>query len=142
MLRVWAIVLATLFAAPAPGFADDKPLHGVALVIGQSDYTGTLPKLTNPRNDAAAMSHLLGELGFSVTTATDDDDSPADWADSQEGLGWALANSGALQKDRDLVQQGRDAMQNAADYYHDQNGAQEYYDDKLAKIDKLLRATS
>src|SRR5258708_39514423 len=56
-----------------PAAADDKPLHGVALVIGQADYTGTLPKLTNPKNDAAAMDKLLGELGFAVTEVVDGD---------------------------------------------------------------------
>ena len=40
-----------------------------------------------------------------------------------------------------MIQQGEDAMQNAADYYQDQNGAADYYDGKLKAIDKLLKAT-
>ena len=73
MRRLWGLAVAALLFALSPALADDKPLHGVALVIGQSDYTGTLPKLENPKNDASAMSQLLGELGFTVTTAVDDD---------------------------------------------------------------------
>ena len=66
-------VFAGALALAGLAHADDKPLRGVALVIGQSDYTGTLPKLANPRNDATAMGKLLGELGFDVTSAFDDD---------------------------------------------------------------------
>lgn len=61
-------VLAICFAGSA--FAADKPLRGVALVIGQSDYAG-LPKLENPKNDARAMDDLLDGLGFDVTRVLD-----------------------------------------------------------------------
>ncbi|HVY43562.1 MAG TPA: caspase family protein [Hyphomicrobiaceae bacterium] len=44
----------------------------MALVIGQSDYRGSLPPLHNPHEDAAAMGALLGALGFDVTTAFDE----------------------------------------------------------------------
>jgi uncharacterized caspase-like protein len=50
--------------------ADDHPLRGVALVIGQSDYSG-LPKLSNPQNDARAIDGLLDGLGFDVTRVLD-----------------------------------------------------------------------
>lgn len=53
--------------------ADEHPLRGVALVIGQSNYSGELPKLANPKNDADAMDGLLGRLGFAVTEVQDGD---------------------------------------------------------------------
>ena len=59
--------------AAAPALAQDHPLRGVALVIGQSDYSGLLPKLTNPKNDARAIDNLLGDLGFDVTRVLDGD---------------------------------------------------------------------
>ncbi|MEP7211179.1 MAG: caspase family protein, partial [Alphaproteobacteria bacterium] len=54
-------------------FAADKPLKGVALVIGESGYGGALHPLTNPKNDARAMDGLLGDLGFDVTRVLDGD---------------------------------------------------------------------
>ena len=73
MLRGLGGALIALLVLVGSAQAADKPLRGVALVIGQSDYTGTLPKLANPKNDATAMCKLLGELGFDVTSAFDDD---------------------------------------------------------------------
>src|SRR3569832_376871 len=67
---VWALLGTLLLVIPA---AAEEPLRGVALVIGQSDYTGSLPRLANPHNDAEAMGKLLGELGFTVATAYDGD---------------------------------------------------------------------
>ena len=42
----------------------------VALVIGQSAYRA-VPALTNPANDAKAMTQLLTDAGFDVVTASD-----------------------------------------------------------------------
>src|SRR5712672_3146554 len=42
----------------------------VALVIGQSNYRAVVP-LPNPANDARAVSRLLGDAGFDVTSAAD-----------------------------------------------------------------------
>lgn len=42
----------------------------VALVIGQSAYRA-VPALTNPANDARAMTQLLTDAGFDVVTASD-----------------------------------------------------------------------
>ena len=67
------IIIVLLLALATPAVAQDHPLRGVALVIGQSDYSGTLPKLTNPKNDARAMDDLLGNLGFDVTRVLDGD---------------------------------------------------------------------
>ena len=39
-----------------------------------------------------------------------------------------------------MIKEGRGAVQNAYDYYKDQNGAEEYYQDRLAAIDKLLKS--
>ncbi len=72
----------------------------------------------------------------------DADNSPADWADAQEYLGWAEANLGAATHDRDLIEQGREAVQSAYDYYRDQSGADDYYQDKLSAIDALLKSVS
>jgi len=52
--------------------ADDHPLKGVALVIGESDYA-TLHKLDNPKRDARAMDDMLDSLGFSVDRVLDGD---------------------------------------------------------------------
>src|SRR5437868_2958273 len=71
--RFAVAVVALLLLLALPAAAADKPLHGVALVIGQSDYSGSLPKLSNPKNDADAMDELLGRLGFDVTEVLDGD---------------------------------------------------------------------
>ncbi|MBV8927139.1 MAG: caspase family protein [Bradyrhizobium sp.] len=58
--------LAALLAAASPAKAENR----VALVIGQSAYRA-VPSLPNPANDAKAMSKLLTDSGFEVTTASD-----------------------------------------------------------------------
>jgi uncharacterized caspase-like protein len=65
-------LLVALSAATGAWAQDQNPLRGVALVIGQSTYRN-LPALSNPRNDARAMSDLLEGLGFDVTTTLDAD---------------------------------------------------------------------
>ncbi len=70
--RIALLGLAVLLWAASPAKADDKPLRGVALVIGQSDYA-SLPKLSNPPNDARAIDALLDQLGFDVTRVLDGD---------------------------------------------------------------------
>jgi len=64
--------LAALVWLTAVALAEDKPMRGVALVVGQSAYAN-LPALPNPRNDAGAIADLLGRLGFEVTTVLDVD---------------------------------------------------------------------
>ncbi len=71
-MRLLAGLVVALLMLIVPAFAQDRPLRGVALVIGQSDYR-TLPALKNPANDAAAMEDLLRRLGFEVTAALDND---------------------------------------------------------------------
>jgi uncharacterized caspase-like protein len=56
-----AILLGTQAA-----FAENR----LALVIGQSAYR-SVPKLPNPANDAKAMTQLLSDSGFEVSTAAD-----------------------------------------------------------------------
>ncbi len=46
------------------------PPGRVALVIGNSDYTGRTPDLPNPVNDAALMAMTLEKLGFDVDIRT------------------------------------------------------------------------
>jgi uncharacterized caspase-like protein len=71
-MRVIGLLLALLLFALQPAMAQDKPLRGVALVIGQSDYAN-LPVLKNPANDADAITGLLSNLGFDVTQLSDSD---------------------------------------------------------------------
>jgi len=59
MHRIFALaLLAATALSPLPTFAQDHPLKGVALVIGESDYA-TLQKLDNPKRDARAMDDML-----------------------------------------------------------------------------------
>jgi uncharacterized caspase-like protein len=62
---------AVLLLGAAPAVSAD--LHGVALVIGESDYdSDALRDLQNPKSDARAMDELLGSLGFDVDRALND----------------------------------------------------------------------
>jgi hypothetical protein len=61
-----AIVLGAFVAGPNAALAENR----VALVIGESAYRMVTP-LPNPANDAQAMSQLLRDAGFEVTTAAD-----------------------------------------------------------------------
>ena len=54
----------------------------VALVIGNSAYTGTSP-LVNPENDATDMAEMLGGLGFQVILRLDADEDTMDNALSE-----------------------------------------------------------
>ena len=54
-----AFLIALILAAPA---AAEKR---VALVIGNSSYQN-VPRLDNPRNDAALMAETLSALGFTL----------------------------------------------------------------------------
>jgi caspase domain-containing protein len=61
-----AAVLGAIVAASDAARAENR----VALVIGESAYRVVTP-LPNPANDAQAMSQLLRDSGFEVTTAPD-----------------------------------------------------------------------
>src|SRR5712664_4786601 len=61
-----AIVLGAFVAGSNAALAENR----VALVIGESAYRMVTP-LPNPANDAQAMSQLLRDAGFEVTTAAD-----------------------------------------------------------------------
>ena len=66
-----AALAAVLLPGAAPALCAD--LHGVALVIGESDYdSDALRDLGNPKSDARAMDELLGSLGFDVDRALND----------------------------------------------------------------------
>jgi len=65
------LLLACLFA-PLASAQDAKPLRGVALAIGQSDYSkSALSPLQNPKNDAREITKLLIDLGFEARAAVD-----------------------------------------------------------------------
>jgi Caspase domain len=61
-----AVVLAAIAAGSNAALAENR----VALVIGESAYRLVTP-LPNPANDAKAMSQLLRDAGFDVTSAAD-----------------------------------------------------------------------
>lgn len=69
-LLLAGLALVVLLAGAAA--AQDRPLKGVALVVGQSAYRELGP-LPNPANDARAVDRLLTDLGFDVVSVTDAD---------------------------------------------------------------------
>jgi formylglycine-generating enzyme required for sulfatase activity len=87
MRRILFSVL-LLLAAMAPAVAEPR----VALVIGNSKYSGDLPKLTNPDNDAELMAGTLKRLGFQVVKVQDADLNQMKRAISD--FGTKLANAG------------------------------------------------
>ena len=60
------MIPAALLLGTYPAFAESR----LALVIGQSAYR-SVPALPNPANDARAVTKLLTDSGFEVTTASD-----------------------------------------------------------------------
>jgi uncharacterized caspase-like protein len=65
-----AFCSAILFGAALAGSSSAHAENRLALVIGESAYRA-VPSLSNPANDARAMTALLAESGFQVTTAAD-----------------------------------------------------------------------
>src|SRR5712671_5551501 len=61
-----ALLAAGILLGSHAAFAENR----VALVIGQSNYHSVIA-LPNPANDARAVSRLLGDAGFDVTSAAD-----------------------------------------------------------------------
>ncbi len=61
----FALLLGLLVSGPA--FAEPR----VALVIGNSAYSGDMPALPNPANDAKLMTQTLKSVGFDVVSAVD-----------------------------------------------------------------------
>lgn len=66
-------------AAASGKRAEIAPPRRTAFVIGNSDYR-SVPKLPNPRRDAAAISAKLKQIGFDVTTVIDGDQATLDTA--------------------------------------------------------------
>lgn len=60
------IVTAAILLGTHAALAENR----LALVIGQSAYR-SVPPLSNPANDARAVSKLLADSGFEVLTASD-----------------------------------------------------------------------
>jgi hypothetical protein len=60
------MVSASMVLAAGSAFAENR----VALVIGQSAYR-SVPALPNPANDARAVTQMLTDSGFEVSTASD-----------------------------------------------------------------------
>src|ERR1700754_4746521 len=93
---VLAALTAMLLLSAAAPMAFAKDLHGVALVIGESDYdSDQLRDLGNPKNDARAMDEMLGNLGFDVDRVLDKghdklEQSIADFVDEAKGADVAL----------------------------------------------------
>src|SRR5690242_8211599 len=68
-MRRLLLSILLILAAAVPAAAEPR----VALVIGNSKYTGDLPKLANPDNDAELMAATLKKLGFTVVKVQDAD---------------------------------------------------------------------
>jgi uncharacterized caspase-like protein len=68
-MRRFLLSLLLILAALSSAAAEPR----VALVIGNSKYTGDLPRLTNPDNDAELMAATLKKLGFQVVKVQDAD---------------------------------------------------------------------
>src|ERR1700752_2341473 len=60
------IIPAAILLTSVPAWAENR----MALVIGQSAYK-SVPALPNPGNDAKAMSQLLTDSGFEVSSVSD-----------------------------------------------------------------------
>ena len=60
------LVSAAILLGGSPASAESR----LALVIGQSAYK-SVPALPNPANDAKAVSQMLTDSGFAVTSASD-----------------------------------------------------------------------
>ena len=58
-ILVRSLLVLLLLVLVGPAVADDKPLRGVALVIGESKYSNGFAALTNPRNDARAIDEVV-----------------------------------------------------------------------------------
>ena len=72
-VRLAALVVAAVLAPLAASSEEtSKPLKGVALVIGQSQYEHIAP-LSNPANDARDMVKLLTNMGFDARSVSDRD---------------------------------------------------------------------
>jgi formylglycine-generating enzyme required for sulfatase activity len=68
-MRRLLLALLAVVAFAAPALAEPR----IALVIGNSNYKGDLPKLPNPTNDAELMTATLKKLGFTVIESRDAD---------------------------------------------------------------------
>lgn len=68
-MRRFLLSLFAFVALAAPALAEPR----IALVIGNSNYGGDLPKLPNPANDAELMASTLKKLGFKVVETRDAD---------------------------------------------------------------------
>jgi len=85
-LQLGAVALLGCVAPGAPASAavsakqgNIAPPRRTAFVIGNSNYRN-VPKLPNPRRDAAAISTKLKQIGFEVTTVIDGDQVALDTA--------------------------------------------------------------
>lgn len=116
-LVVLLALLAMLFAVEA--LADEKPLRGVALVIGNGAYEH-LAKLPNPANDADAIEGLLSDLGFDSVRRSDRD---------------------AAQLKRDLERFGEDASDaDVAVLYYSGHGIEAAGENYLVPVDADISA--
>lgn len=74
--RAQVIASAAPTVASAPVVPSTAAVHSgvrLALVIGNSSYTGTLGALSNPARDAAMVARTLQSAGFTVILVTDAD---------------------------------------------------------------------
>jgi hypothetical protein len=100
-----------------------------------------LTDLAGVEDGTSALQQAVDVFNASLEVY-DENDSPVDWADAQDGLGWVLAQLGHRSGDPDLVQQGKEAMQRSFDFYRDYDGAVPYFEERLDQIEEWLRAVS
>jgi len=72
VLTAALLLVALAFVGRTALAEEPRSLNGVALVIGQSEYS-QIPALPNPANDARDMVKLLTDLGFDARSVTNRD---------------------------------------------------------------------
>jgi tetratricopeptide (TPR) repeat protein len=88
-MRIIGLVLAALVLCAGPALAEPR----IALIIGNSEYGGTLGELPNPANDARLMAKTLKGIGFEVIEAENADQ--AQMKRAIQDFGAKLADAGA-----------------------------------------------
>jgi tetratricopeptide (TPR) repeat protein len=96
-----------------------------------------LTDLAGIEDGTEALQQAVAAFGASLEVYGQTD-SPVDWADAQDGLGWVQALLGQRTDDLALLKEGRAAVEAAYEVYKDYDGAGDYYEKRLARIDKMI----
>ena len=75
MNRIFLSLAFAFLLFTLPAYAEEKGValtgNRVALVVGNSNYSGEIGRLGNPVNDVRTMARTLEQAGFSVTKLED-----------------------------------------------------------------------